>query len=76
MIAYVREIASRTEQYWCPIKHALKVTDPHERYVGFVEYGDAGGYRERLTRLREALRTKATEAAETGPAASARAGQG
>ncbi|WAC59068.1 hypothetical protein [Brevundimonas sp. SL130] len=55
--AYVREIASQTEQYWCPIKHALKITHPHKRYQDFVEYGDAGGYRARLDRLREALRT-------------------
>jgi hypothetical protein len=25
LISYVREIASRTEQYWCPIKHARKL---------------------------------------------------
>jgi hypothetical protein len=25
LIAYVREIAGRTEQYWCPIKHARRV---------------------------------------------------
>lgn len=56
VIAYVREIASRTEQYWCPIKHALRVTDPHERYVGFLEYGDAQGYRARLEAFRQALR--------------------
>ncbi|ADL00059.1 hypothetical protein MMB232_00708 [Brevundimonas subvibrioides] len=56
--AYVREIASRTEQYWCPIKHALKVTSPHRRYQDFVEYGDAEGYRDRLSRLRAALRTE------------------
>ena len=56
--AYVREIASRTEQYWCPIKHALKITNPHKRYQAFVEYGDADGYRARLDRLREALRTE------------------
>lgn len=54
--AYVREIASRTEQYWCPIKHALRVTDPHERYLGFLKYGDAEGYRARLDAFREALR--------------------
>lgn len=57
--AYVREIASRTEQYWCPIKHALKVTSPHKRYQAFVDYGDAEGYRDRLARLRDALRTEA-----------------
>ena len=56
--AYVREIASRTEQYWCPIKHALKVTSPHKRYQAFVDYGDAQGYRNRLDRLRQALRAE------------------
>jgi hypothetical protein len=56
VVAYVREIASRTEQYWCPIKHALRVSDPHERYARFIEYGDAEGYRPRLEAFREALR--------------------
>lgn len=56
MIAYVREIASRTEQYWCPIKHALKIIDPHRRYYEFLEYGDADGYRARLEEFREQLR--------------------
>lgn len=56
VVAYVREIASRTEQYWCPIKHALRVSDPHERYARFIEYGDAEGYRARLDAFREALR--------------------
>ena len=62
VIAYVREIASRTEQYWCPIKHALRITDPHERYARFLEYGDAEGYRARLEAFRVALRTSAPEA--------------
>jgi hypothetical protein len=56
VIAYVREIGSRTEQYWCPIKHALKITDPHQRYYEFLEFGDAGGYRARLEEFREQLR--------------------
>lgn len=59
VIAYVREIASQTEQYWCPIKHALKVTAPHTRYQAFADYGDAEGYRDRLERFRDALRTEA-----------------
>jgi hypothetical protein len=37
LVAYVREVSSRTEQYWCPIKHALKVSDPHRRYYEFLE---------------------------------------
>jgi hypothetical protein len=56
VIGYVREIGSRTEQYWCPIKHALRVADPHQRYYQFLEYGDADGYRARLEDFRERLR--------------------
>lgn len=56
VVAYVREIGSRTEQYWCPIKHALRVIDPHDRYNAFLDYGDADDYRARLERLRGALR--------------------
>jgi hypothetical protein len=59
VIAYVREIASRTEQYWCPIKHAARITDPHRRYYAFLEYGDADGYRTRLDQFRERLRSDA-----------------
>ena len=53
LLAYVREIAGRTEQYWCPIKHARRVRTPHSRYRHFVDYGDAEGYRTELPRLRQ-----------------------
>lgn len=56
VIAYAREVSSRTEQYWCPIKHAIRITDPHQRYYDFLEFGDAEGYRARLDRFRAALR--------------------
>jgi hypothetical protein len=62
LIGYVREISSRTEQYWCPIKHALRISDPHRRYHQFVEYGDAEGYRARLMAFREALREESPTA--------------
>ncbi len=55
LVGYVREISSRTEQYWCPIKHALKVYDPHKRYYQFLEYGDADGCRARLASFRKQL---------------------
>jgi hypothetical protein len=55
LIAYVREIAGRTEQYWCPIKHAIRVRATHEHYRTFVDYGDAEAYRERLDELRREL---------------------
>ena len=56
VFAYVREIAGRTEQYWCPIRHARRVRAPHEHYREFVDYGDAEGYRRRLIPLRNELR--------------------
>jgi hypothetical protein len=56
VIAYVREVAARTEQYWCPIKQARRVIGTHARYAGFSEYGDAEHYRERLRALREDLK--------------------
>lgn len=52
VVSYVREVAARTEQYWCPIKHARKIAAIHNRYAKFLEYGDAEGYRKRLERLR------------------------
>jgi hypothetical protein len=56
VLAYVREIAGRTEQYWCPIRHAKRVRAPHPHYRDFVDYGDAEGYRQRLLPLREELK--------------------
>ncbi|HEY8536791.1 MAG TPA: hypothetical protein VIL25_10080 [Vicinamibacterales bacterium] len=65
VIAYIREIAARTEQYWCPIKHAGAVRDTHSRYHRFAEYGDAVGYRQMLGPLRESLRdARDTDVAE------------
>lgn len=52
LIAYVREVAARTEQHWCPIKHARKVKDCHARQCLFCEYGDAEGFRQRFDQLR------------------------
>lgn len=45
LLAYSREIAGRSEEYWCPIKHARKTKGQHRRYFDFAEYGDADGYR-------------------------------
>jgi hypothetical protein len=56
VFAYIREIAGRTEQYWCPIRHARKTLAPHAHYRTFVEYGDAAGYHRRLPGLRAQLR--------------------
>ena len=45
VIAYAREIAGRTERFWCPIKHATRAADPHPHFETFLEYGDAEAYR-------------------------------
>lgn len=56
LLAYAVEIASRTEQYWCPIKHAIRVAGAHKRYAGFTDHGDAEAYRAQLDQLRGKLR--------------------
>lgn len=61
LLAYAQEIASRTEQYWCPIKHAKKVKGVHVRYYNFVPYGDAEGYAARLAELRKKLQDESKE---------------
>ncbi len=55
VVAYIREILARTEQYFCPIKHANKVLGTHDRYQSFIEYGDAENYHQRLQAFRQQL---------------------
>ncbi|MCC6988154.1 MAG: hypothetical protein IT181_04110 [Acidobacteria bacterium] len=56
LLAYVREVAARTEPYWCPIKHARAVPSPHARYHRFFDFGDAESYHRRLAEPRAHLR--------------------
>lgn len=49
--AYVREVAAKTEQYWCPMKHARRIKSTHGRYARFFEYGDAESFWQGLERL-------------------------
>jgi hypothetical protein len=55
-IAFVREVASRTEVYWCPIKHARRVLGPHPHYQGFADFGDAEQYREKLAQTKDGVK--------------------
>lgn len=57
LAGYSREIAARTEQYWCPIKHARRIRAAHDRYPRFFEFGDAKSYIKGLERLRSELET-------------------
>lgn len=55
VMAYGREVVARTEQYWCPIKHARKIMGAHPYYTGFVDFGNAQSYKEQLENMRTAL---------------------
>ncbi len=55
VLACATEIAARTEQYWCPIKHALRMNSMHNRYRFFFEYGDAEHYRREIERVRRSF---------------------
>ena len=55
LLAYITEIVARTEQYFCPIKHARKVMGTHSRYIKFLDYGDAKNYQENLENFRKQL---------------------
>jgi hypothetical protein len=55
VLAGATEIAARTEQYWCPIKHALRMKSMHSRYRFFFDYGDADHYRQQLEQVRKSF---------------------
>jgi len=64
LLAYGQEIVARTEQYFCPIKHARKVRGAHARYEKFLDYGDEQDFHERLEAFRAQLaREKKQQAA-------------
>jgi hypothetical protein len=52
LLAYVVEVAARTEQHWCPIKHARRLRKAHDRYSHFLPYGDAQAYRDGIEKVR------------------------
>lgn len=60
MLAYAQEIVARTEQYFCPIKHASHVAAAHERYEQFLNYGDAEDFHVKLEEFRTALEADST----------------
>jgi hypothetical protein len=66
LIEYVREISARTEQFWCPIKHARRTLDAHRRSHRFFDYGDAEAYRRHLHKLRTEWDDDEREISERG----------
>jgi len=55
LMAYATEILARTEQYFCPIKHARKVVGTHTRYENFLQYGESPDYHAKLEAIRVAM---------------------
>lgn len=55
VVAYAQEVAARTEQYWCPIKHANKLKTVHSRYGKFFDFGDSENYRECFHTIRNSF---------------------
>ncbi len=55
LLAYATEVVARTEQYFCPIKHARKILGTHSRYTQFLAYGQAQDYHKNLEKFRNAL---------------------
>ena len=53
LMQYASAIASRTEFYFCPIKHAKKVAYDHDYYQDYLAYGDEGDYQKKLKELRK-----------------------
>jgi hypothetical protein len=55
VISFTRDVASRTEAYWCPIKHVNRPAPPHERYDDFLAYGDASAWQARVDELKRKI---------------------
>lgn len=55
LMGYISEIAARTEQYWCPIRHASRMKSIHSRYQKFFEYGESTRFRQESEKLRNEL---------------------
>ena len=47
LLAYITEIAARTQQHFCPIKHARRSLQSNSRDAHMLPYGDARAYREK-----------------------------
>lgn len=53
LMAYAGQIIARTEQYWCPIKHAKRAKSAHMLTEKFVDYGDAEALKTQWVTIRK-----------------------
>jgi hypothetical protein len=68
ILGYFTEIAARTEQHWCPIKHAGCVKCSHSRYKHFLDFGDAEQYRLHIEEVRRSFQDLEPKQAAAGKA--------
>ncbi len=61
ILAYSREVAARTEKFWCPIKHKERLLGAHKYYRSFSDYGDGEKYRKELLEHRDELKEREEE---------------
>ena len=61
---FFREVAARTEVYWCPIKHARRVLGPHPHYQGFADFGDAEAFRAKIDAMQDGVTIEGAGGAE------------
>ena len=64
LLGYAQEITARTEQYFCPIKHARKMLGANARYEHFLGYGEADDFHRKLEEFRAELAREAEQAAK------------
>jgi len=60
LLELITEIAARSEQHFCPIKHAHEPEKAHSRYGTFLPYGDPKTYRRRAEVVAQAYGDLAT----------------
>ncbi len=58
LLAYVSEIAARTEAYWCPIKHGRSLKNYHRYYGDFSDFGDAENFSDVWAQNRDNVKKK------------------
>ena len=53
LMGYAKEIAGRSERYWCPFKHKKDPAQPHSHYMKFIEFDDSLNTKDKRINLRE-----------------------
>lgn len=47
VISFTKHVSERTEEYWCPIKHASRINDARPKYREYAEFGDADTWKDK-----------------------------